>query len=69
MTKIKKSLMKTTKTSYIKGSRVPVEYLIDYISEGYSLTEFLSAYPWVKKASAKKALEELKKSYASGYAL
>ena len=60
--------MKTTKTPYIKGSRVPVEYLIDYISEGYSLTEFLSAYPWVKKSSAKKALEDLKKSYASGYA-
>lgn len=69
MTKIKKSLMKTSKTPYIKGSRVPVEYLIDYISEGYSLTEFLSAYPWVNRASAKKALEELRKSYASGYAL
>ena len=60
--------MKTSKNSYIKGSRIPIEYLIDYISEGYSLTEFLSAYPWVKKESAKKALEDLKKTYSSRYA-
>ena len=60
MTKIKGILMKSTKTAYINGSRVPISYLIDYIMEGYSLTEFLSAYPWVKKTKAKKALRELK---------
>ncbi len=68
MTKINKNLMKTPKTHYIKGSKVPLSILLDYISDGYSLTEFLSNYPWVKKSNTKKSLEELKTA-ASSYAL
>jgi uncharacterized protein (DUF433 family) len=63
--------MKSSKNPYIKGSKVPVEYLIDYYKEGFSLTEFLSAYPWVKKESAQKALDEIKRalSSSSSYAI
>ena len=45
----------------IYGSKVSISVLIDYIKEGYSLTEFLSDYPWIKRAYAQKALDELKK--------
>lgn len=45
----------------LKGSRVSISVLIDYIKEGYSLSEFLSDYPWIKRVDAQKALDELKK--------
>ena len=63
-------LKKIKDSSYIKGSKVPISLLIDYISDGYSLTEFLSAYPWVKKSNAKRTLEQLKEEVnSSNYAL
>lgn len=69
MTKIIMNTMSATKKSnYIKGSKIPMTFLIDYIAEGYSLSEFISAYPWVKKNNAKKALLDLK-TISSNYAL
>lgn len=58
-----------TKKKLIVGSKVSLSVLIDYIREGYSLTEFLSDYPWIKRANAEKALDELKeKEYPIKYA-
>lgn len=53
---------------YIKGSKVPVIIFFDYIRSGYSLTEFLSAYPWLKRTNVEKTLEEIKAKIPSGYA-
>lgn len=59
----------TSPKKIIPGSRVSISVLIDYVREGYSLTEFLSDYPWIKRADAKKALDELKqKDYPIRYA-
>lgn len=53
----------------IPGSKVSISVLIDYIREGYSLTEFLSDYPWIEKRDAQKALDELReKEYPIKYA-
>lgn len=60
---------KLTKKKLIVGSKVSISVLIDYIREGYSMTEFLSDYPWIKRANAQKALDELKeKEYPIKYA-
>lgn len=57
-----KSRMKIPlKKGLVPGSKVPIAYLIDYIKEGYSLTEFLSDFPWIKRSAAERALEEIKK--------
>lgn len=59
----------TLKEKLIPGSRVSISVLIDYIKEGYSLTEFLSDYPWIKKNDAQKALDRLQENeYPIGYA-
>lgn len=61
--------MKSAKNKLIPGSRVSISVLIDYIREGYPLTEFLSDYPWIKRADAQKALDQLKqKDYPIRYA-
>lgn len=53
----------------LKGSKISISVLIDYIRDGYSLTEFLSDYPWIKRVDAEKALDELKqKEYPIEYA-
>lgn len=57
------------KKELVPGSRVSISVLIDYIREGYSLAEFLSDYPWIKKGNAQKALDELRnKEYPNKYA-
>ena len=53
----------------IKGSKVPITYLIDYIKDGYSVTDFQSAYPWIKRQQIETALEEIKhRDFGSQYA-
>lgn len=52
--------MKKIKAKNISGSRVPMSVLFDYIIEGHTLHDFISAYPWIKKASVEKALKEFK---------
>lgn len=60
--------MKTTKKEkFIKGSRIHISYLIDYIKEGLTISDFLSSYPWIKKKNVVTALDEIKKEN-SGYA-
>ena len=58
------------KKNLVPGSRVPIMYLIDYIKEGYTIADFLSAYPWIRRTNVVKALDEIKKrEFSSGYAL
>ena len=44
----------------IPGSKIPIAYLLDYIKDGYSISDFLSSYPWIKRVDVVKALEEIK---------
>jgi len=49
------------KKNLVPGSKIPIAYLIDYIKEGYSISDFISSYPWVKESSIKRALDEIKR--------
>lgn len=42
------------------GTRVPIEYLLDYLAAGQSLDDFLREYPSVERRVAAEALEEIK---------
>jgi len=42
------------------GTRVPVQNLLDYLSGGYSLDEFLDDFPAVTREQAVQLLELLK---------
>jgi uncharacterized protein (DUF433 family) len=44
-------------TTVFVGTRVPLRNLIDYLEGGYSLDEFLDAFPSVKREQAVAALE------------
>lgn len=55
-----KKLANKPKEDLVRGSRVSISVLIDYIKDGYSLSEFLSDYPWIRRADAQKALDKLK---------
>ena len=48
------------------GSRVPVRALIDYISEGHSLDEFLDDFPSVTRERALELLEVLQQQLLAG---
>ena len=61
---------KSEKQNLVAGSKVPIAYLIDYIKEGYSVSDFISSYPWVKKSNVVKALEEIKnREFAASHVL
>lgn len=54
----------------VPGSKIPIKYLLDYIKEGYSISDFISAYPWIKRGNIEKALEEIKsRDFAAKHAL
>lgn len=58
------------KANLVPGSKVPIAYLLDYLKDGYNITDFISSYPWVKEADIKKALEEIKsREFTSQYVL
>lgn len=61
---------KASKKNLVPKSRVPISYLLDYIKEGLTISDFLASYPWISKRSVEKALEEIKhREFTSGYAL
>ncbi|MBI2596073.1 DUF433 domain-containing protein [Candidatus Daviesbacteria bacterium] len=65
-----KKIARMSNKDLVPGSKVPIAFLIDYIKEGYSIKDFLSNYPWVKKKSVQKALAEVKKrDFTSQYAI
>ena len=39
-------------TIVFRGSRVPAQTLFDYVTDGYSLDEFISFFPSVQKEDA-----------------
>jgi uncharacterized protein (DUF433 family) len=43
-----------------KGTRVPLQNLIDYLESGYSIDEFVDHFPTVKKSQAIRGLKEAK---------
>ncbi len=45
-------------TVVFRGTRVPLQNLIDYIEGGYSLEEFLDDFPSVTRQQAIEGLEE-----------
>ena len=45
-------------TVVFKGTRVPLQNLIDYLEGGYSLEEFLEDFPSVTRQQAIEGLEE-----------
>ena len=47
-------------TVVFKGTRVPMQNLIDYLEGGYTLDEFLDDFPTVKREQAIRGLEEAK---------
>ena len=47
-------------TPSFRGTRVPVDSLIDYLEAGDSLDEFLDNFPSVSREAAIAALEEAK---------
>ena len=48
------------------GTRVPFRNLIDYLEGGYSLEEFLDAFPSVKREQAIAALEAAHDAVSDG---
>jgi len=57
------------KKIYIRGSKIPITFFFDYIKEGYTISDFLSSYPWIKKEDLISKLEEFEKDTASKYAV
>ncbi len=61
---------KVSKKNLVSKSRIPIAYLLDYIKEGLTISDFLASYPWLKRKDVEKALEEIKnREFTSGYAL
>ena len=44
------------KKNLVPKSRIPIAYLLDYIKEGLTISDFLSSYPWIKKKDVEQAL-------------
>ena len=42
------------------GTRVPVQTLVDYLADGYSLEEFLEFFPSVERADAEAFMQLLR---------
>lgn len=59
----KEKIMKKTKTksNLIPKSKIPIAYLIDYIKEGLTVSDFISSYPWIKRKDVERVLDEIKK--------
>ena len=51
-------------TPVFAGTRVPVETIIDYMSAGHSLEEFLDDFPTVRREQALELLQRLKQRLA-----
>lgn len=61
---------KASVKNLIPKSKVPIAYLIDYIKDGLSISDFISSYPWIKRKDVDSALEEIKKrEFTERYAL
>ena len=50
-------------TPVFKGTRVPMQTLIDYLESGASIEDFLEGYPTVSKKQVIAFLEEAKEQF------
>lgn len=55
------------KKDFVPGSKIPIKYLLDYIKDGYSITDFISSYPWLMRKNVEKAIDEIKSRDFSSY--
>ena len=63
-------MKKITKIHTVPKSKIPISYLLDYIKEGLTISDFVASYPWLKRKDINKALEEIKKrEFTSSYAV
>lgn len=46
-----------------KGTRVPIQTLMDYLGKGYPLEEFLDDFPTVTLAQTQAVLEQMKQMF------
>ena len=53
-------------TPVFRGTRVPVQTLIDYILDGETLETFLSNFPSVKREDAARLLQHVNESLLAG---
>ena len=53
-------MKKVSKKNLVPKSRIPISYLLDYIKEGLTISDFIASYPWVKRKDVEKAIEEIK---------
>lgn len=59
-----------SKKDLVPGSKIPLTFLLDYLKEGLSISDFVSSYPWIKRENVEKAFEEMKKrDFTSSHAL
>lgn len=42
----------------VKGTRTPIVVLLNYLKEGYSLTEIHKMFPWISLKELKGSVEE-----------
>ena len=56
-------------TPVFAGTRVPVETIIDYMSAGHSLEEFLDDFPTVRREQALELLQRLKQQLADAHTM
>jgi len=52
---------KTTNKNLVPKSRIPIAYLLDYVKKGFTVSDFIASYPWLKRKNIEKALDEIKK--------
>ena len=55
-------------TVVFKGTRVPLQNLMDYLEAGYNLDEFVDDFPSVTKEQAVRGLEEARELLAQAAA-
>lgn len=61
LSSMRKSTSSKAVGKFVPGSKIPVDYLLDYLGDGYSIVDFISAYPWIKRGNVKKAITKIKK--------
>ena len=60
-------MIKSQNKNLVPGSKIPIKFLLDYIKGGYSISDFISSYPWVAKRNVIKAIDEIKARDFSAY--
>lgn len=57
--------MKVKDKKFFKGTKVPFSFLINYIKNGYTVTDFINSYPWINKKEVIKHLDKIEKEHTN----